>query len=50
MKKEIKMDYEEYKIMIQLIQVQKTQIEEFKQGENIVIVDKRYNYAPSKYD
>lgn len=48
--KEIRMDFNEYEKMVELIKTQQNQIEEFKKGDNIVVVDERYNYAPDRFN
>jgi pyruvate/2-oxoacid:ferredoxin oxidoreductase beta subunit len=48
--KEIRMPFEEYEKMVELIQTQQNQIDEFKKGGNIVIVDDRYDYAPNRFN
>ena len=48
--KEIRMEFKEYEKMVELIQTQQNQIEEFKKGSNIIVVDQRYNYAPNRFN
>jgi hypothetical protein len=48
MAKEIKMDYEEYETMLNLIKTQNEVIEKFKKGSNVVLIDNRFGGFDSR--
>lgn len=45
--KKIKMDYDEYVAMVDLVNKQQEQLEVLKKASNVVIIDTRINDAPS---
>lgn len=44
------MDYKEYEEMVETIKLLQSQLEEYKKGDNVVLVDERYDYRPNKFN